>query len=361
MQTDNSMDLATLNRRPVYLLQFASTLLQHHRAGNDQDLAEVEGLIGKLKRLQPNTLEVLALEAERYRLQNQLAKVDELLQGFANQPNLTAAAHAKVAEIAEALGRFELAEKLYHGILERWPDLPQGKIWLVAFLGRRGRVKDALDQCESLWPNTKEPERLASLSIQTIFATSNSKDPNSKDPAQVSRVADWLEQAVAKNPKFTGLLVGLGNIRERQERYPDAEDLYKCAIANGDREGTSYNNLAWLMTLKDGKANEALALINQAIERKGPRLPDFLDTRGVIYLTAGDKQRAIQDLEDAVARDPSSPDKLFHLAQAYLEVHDKEKAKQNLEKAKSKGLVPSKLHPLEVSAYSKVVAELGLK
>ena len=89
-------------------------------------------------------------------------------------------------------------------------------------------------------------------------------------------------------------------------------------------------------------------------------MPDFLDTRGIIYLTAGDKQRAIQDLEDAVAGDPA-PDKLFHLAQAYLEVHDKEKAKQNLEKAKSKGLVPSKLHPLEVSAYSKVVTELGLK
>ena len=111
--------------------------------------------MAKLKRLQPNTLEVLALEVERYRLQNQLDKVDELLQGFANRPDLTPAAHAKLAEMAEALGRFELAEKLYQGIVSRWPDLPQGKMALVAFLGRRGRVKDALDLCEPLWKHSR--------------------------------------------------------------------------------------------------------------------------------------------------------------------------------------------------------------
>jgi cellulose synthase operon protein C len=360
-QTDNVRDLETIRRRPVYLFQFGNALLRHHRAGDDQDLAEVQDLIGKLKRLQPNTLEVLALEVERYRLQNQLDKVDELLQSFANRRDLTAAGQGELAKMAEALGRFELAEKLYEGIGDRWPDLPQGKMALVAFLGRRGRVKDALDQCEPLWKAAWQPEVLVPVSLGALFPGGNSKDSNSKDPAQISRVADWLEQAVAKNPKSTPLLLGLGNLREQQARYPDAEDLYKRAIANGDRGGTSHNNLAWLMTLKDGKVDEALALINQAIAHKGPRLPDFLDTRGIIYLTAGDKQRAIQDLEDAVARDPAAPDKLFHLAQAYLEVHDKEKAKQNLEKAKSKGLVPGKLHPLEVSAYGKVVTALGLK
>ena len=357
-RTDNVRDLETLNRRSIYLLQFASALLRHHRAGDDQDLAEIQDVIGKLKKLQPDTLEVLALEVERYRLQNQLDKVDELLQSFANRPDLTPEAHGKLAVMAEALGRFELAEKLYQGIVNRWPDLPQGKMSLIAFLGRRGRVKDALDLCEPLWKAAREPEVLARLSLGVLFAASNSKAPNSKDPAQISRVANWLEQAVAKNPKSTTLLLGLGNLREQQARYPDAEDLYKRTIANGDRGGISHNNLAWLMALKDRNGTAALEYINQAIGLKG-RMPAFLDTRGIIYLTTGDKERAIQDLKDAVAGDPA-PDKLFHLAQAYLEVHDKEKAKQNLEKAKSKGLVPSKLHPLEIPAYGKVVAELGL-
>jgi len=359
-RTDNVRDLETLNRRPIYLSHFANALLRHHQPGDDQNLAEVDVVIGKLKRLQPNTLEVLALEVERLRLQNQLEKVDELLQSFASRPDLTLGAHAKIAETAEALGRFELAEKLCQGIVNRWPDLPQAKVALIAFLARRGRVKDALDLCEPLWKAGREPETLARLSFGALVAASNSKVPNAKDPAQVSRVADWLEQAVAKNPTSTTLLLGLANLREQQGRYPDAEKLYKRAIDNGDRGGISHNNLAWLMAFEDRNGmTAALEYINQAIGLRG-RMPDFLDTRGIIYLTAGDKQRAIQDLEDAVAGDPA-PEKFFHLAQAYLQVHDKEKAKQNLEKAKSKGLAPSKLHPLEVPAYGKVVAELGLK
>jgi tetratricopeptide (TPR) repeat protein len=358
-RTDNAQDLETLNRRPVYLFQFANAVLRHHKKGDDQDLAEVQDLIGKLKKLQPGTLEVLALEVERSRLQNQLDKVDELLQSFANRPDLTLAAYGKVAEMAEVVGRFGVAENVYRGIVNRSPDSPQGKMALAAFLGRRGRVKDALDLCEELWKAAREPEVLARLSFGALFANNNSTVPNSKDRTQLSRVANWLEQAVAKNPTSTTLLLGLGNLREQQERYPDAEDLYKRAIASGDRGGISHNNLAWLMTLNDRNGAAALEYINQAIGLKG-RMPDFLDTRGVAYLASGDKQRAIQDLEDAVAGDPA-PAKLFHLAQAYLEAHDKGKAKQNLEKAKSKGLMPSKLHPLEVPAYGKVVAELGLK
>jgi tetratricopeptide (TPR) repeat protein len=360
VRTGNVRDPESLNHLPIYLSQFASDLLQRHRAGDDQDLAEAEDVIGKLKRLQPDTLAVLILEVELYRVRKQLDKVNELVRRFANRSKLTLEELKAQAERAERLGQFDVAGKLYEGIVDRWPDLPQGKMALVAFLGRRGRVKDALDRCEPLWRTAEDPEVLAALSFGVLFASGNSKDPSSKYPAQLSRVADWLEQAVAKNPKSTPLLLRLGNLREQQGRYPEAEELYKQAIANGDRGGTSHNNLAWLMTLKDGKVKEALVLINQAIARKGPQLSAFLDTRGVVYLTAGEKQRAIKDFEDAVAGDPT-PDKLFHLAQAYLQVHDKEKAKQTLEKAKSKGLGPSTLHALEVPAYDKVVTELGLK
>jgi tetratricopeptide (TPR) repeat protein len=229
---------------------------------------------------------------------------------------------------------------------------------LAAFLGRRGQMKEALDQYESLWVDTKEPELLAKISMQTFLAASD-KDPSSGDPAQLSRVAGWLERALTKNPKSTILPLGLGNIRELQGLYPEAEELYKQAITNGDRGGISYNNLAWLMALKDGETKAALEYVNQAIGLKGPT-SDFIDTRGMVYLSAGDKKLAIKDFENAVARDPS-PAKLFHLAQAYLEVRDVEKAKRAFTEAKTKGLVPSALHRLEEPVYHKVVDELGMK
>lgn len=356
---DNVRDLETLNRWPGYLFQFARALLRHHQAGNDQDLAEVQDVIGKLKRLQADSFDVLALEVERCRLQNQLDRAAELIANFANRSGLLPPAYSRLAEMAVKLGRPELAERLYKEIVNRWPDLSQGTMLLAEFLGRRGQVKEALDLCEPLWLNTKQPDLLAVVSIRAVFGASDSTVPNSHDPTQVSRVAGWVERALAKNPKSATLPLGLGNIREQQGLYPQAEELYKQAITNGDRGGVSHNNLAWLMTLKDGKATTALEYVNQAIGLKGPTA-DFLDTRGVIYLAAGDKQRALKDLENAVAIDPA-PAKLFHLAQAYLAAHDKEKAKRAFEAAKTKGLVPSKLHRLEEPVYRNVVKELAMK
>ena len=125
----------------------------------------------------------------------------------------------------------------------------------------------------------------------------------------------------------------------------------------------SYNNLAWLMALKDGEGKGALVDINRAIDLVGPQ-PDFLDTRGVIHLGLNQTRDAITDLESAVKTAPS-PSKFFHLAQAYFQDNNKEKAKQCLREAKARGLDrnrigPGGLHALEESAYQKLLSELGL-
>ena len=66
----------------------------------------------------------------------------------------------------------------------------------------------------------------------------------------------------------------------------------------------SYNNLAWLLALKDGQGKDALVDIDHAIKLVG-RLPDYLDTRGIIYLGLKRTKIAINDLEIAVKADPS--------------------------------------------------------
>ena len=46
--------METLNRRPVYLAQFANSLLQHHKPGDEQDLNEAQELVDEIKQLQPD-------------------------------------------------------------------------------------------------------------------------------------------------------------------------------------------------------------------------------------------------------------------------------------------------------------------
>ena len=154
LRTKNARDLETLNRRPLYLAQFVSSLLRNHKAGDDQDLIEAQDLVDELKQLQPDQLSTLVLQVEVDRARNQLDKAVDLIQTSAKRSDLAPIAIRSLAELAEKLGRFDIAEQLYR----RYAALPNtrdGKIVLAMFLGRHGHIKEALDLCEPLWANPR--------------------------------------------------------------------------------------------------------------------------------------------------------------------------------------------------------------
>jgi hypothetical protein len=41
-----------------------------------------------------------------------------------------------------------------------WSERVQNRSALATFLGRRGRAKEAIDECERLWKGTTNPESL---------------------------------------------------------------------------------------------------------------------------------------------------------------------------------------------------------
>ena len=366
LRTKGSRDMEVLNHRPQYLGEFVRSLLRNHKAKDDQDLIEAEDLVEELKQLQPDQLNTLVLQVEIAHARNQLEKALDLIQTSSQRLDLTPLAIKQLAELAENLGRLELSEQLYRRYASV-RGIRDGKIVMALFLGRQGRINDALDLCESLWADPGNVETVARACINLILTT-NARP----DSPQVGRVANWLEQAIKQKTDSPLLLVGLGNCRERQEAYDAAKALYERVIrlraqAAGSTStkhwvATSYNNLAWLLALNDKQGKDALVNVDSAIRLAGP-LPNYLDTRGVVNLALEHTQDAIKDLEMAVEADPS-PAKLFHLAQAYLQANDKEKAKYYWKDAREKGLDqtgygPGSLHPLEQSAYQKVLIELG--
>ena len=303
LRTKGSRDMETLNHRPLYLGEFVRSLLRNHTAKDDQDLIEAEELVEELKQLQPDQLSTLVFQVEVAHARNQPEKALGLIQTSAQRLDLAPQAIKKLAELAENLGRLELAKQLY----SRYASLPRigdGKIVMAMFLGRQGHINDALDLCESLWADPRNAEMAAAACVNLILAT-NAR-PNSPE---LGRVVNWLEQAVKQKTDSPLLLVGLGNCRERQEDYAAAKALYERVIKQGsqiagstnlnDLIAGSYNNLAWLLALWDKQGKNALVDIDNAIKLAGP-LPDYLDTRGVVYLGLNETQNAIKDLEMAV-------------------------------------------------------------
>ncbi len=351
-QTEYTGDLEVLIRRPDYMTQFIADLLNHFTSQHDQaDLDEAQELVDKLKALRPNAFNVVAFQARIYKAQGRADKAHELITDSAMRPNLSVAVQQALADLAEEMGRPDLAEQLLRQLVAS-SDRSPNRLALAGLLSRQGRIKDALDQCEKLWNESANPEELVPATISIALSAQGGNDSG-----QLERVAVWLQKGLERRPESSILAFALANLRERQGMFQEAEALYRRDIERGRDSPISLNNLAWLMALRKENKEVALDLINRAIKHYGPS-PEFLDTRGVIYLTSGDSRRAIEDLNQATVSQPSGP-KYLHLAEAYLRAGNKEAAVEALAKARSKGLKPESLHPLEVTAYQQLLQSLG--
>jgi tetratricopeptide (TPR) repeat protein len=90
--------------------------------------------------------------------------------------------------------------------------------------------------------------------------------------------------------------------------------------------------------------DEALALVNRAIDAAGP-LPLLLDTRAAVYLALGKLEPALADLREAVASEPSLGF-LLHLALAERKANHHAAVRKLLERAATLDARFDSLHPL---------------
>jgi len=338
-----------LNQKVVRLVHYASQLIGHVKAGGADaaaDAAEARELIERLRKFQPAGFNVLALECRLDAATGSPDKATARIREIADRPKTAPELARATADLAEELGLMDLAEGLYKRNATEAARL-EHQLDYAAFLGRRGRIKEALDVCEPLWKATPNPEPIAPTVIAVLLSSRTYNDES-----QIGRVSGWIERSLEQNPSSPLLTVALATIRDRQQRYDDAVALYRKAVELRGGEVIPLNNLAWLLSLQGEKGAAPLEMINKAIALRGP-IPEFLDTRGVVHLTNGQVQPAIKDLEEAILIDPSAG-RYFHLARAYLEAGEVDKARRSLDRARASGLDPADIHPLERPALAQV-------
>jgi Tfp pilus assembly protein PilF len=105
-----------------------------------------------------------------------------------------------------------------------------------------------------------------------------------------------------------------------------------------------------LLAMQKKDLDEALQLINRAIEIAGP-VGSMLDSRATVYMARGEPGKALEDLQVAIADDPK-PVRLFHQAQAYDLAGNEVAAKESLKKANDAGLTPEMLQRPELPVYA---------
>ena len=168
----------------------------------------------------------------------------------------------------------------------------------------------------------------------------------------MQRLDRILELALSRFRRPVPLLLAMAELRTQLGRYADAEGLYREVLSKNSGNAAAMNNLAVLLALQGIQLDEALKLVNGAIEIAGPTAK-ILDSRATVYTARGEPNEAIKDLDDALA-EAESPVWLFHQARAYELAGRHNDAVAAMEKALKKGLTPRMLQPLELPAFEKL-------
>ena len=174
-----------------------------------------------------------------------------------------------------------------------------------------------------------------------------------------SCVQTWLEGAIRKKPDSLYLLVARADLLDACGDYEGSVRTYRDLLERNPNNVLALNNLSWLLAIHDNRGDEALKLIDQAIEIVGP-VGDLLDTQASVYLVLGRADEAIKKLEEA-GHQNQTPARLFHLTQAYEKAGRHDAARDTWMKATKEMLLKEKaLHPLERADFQKFFVNADL-
>jgi len=346
--------LASDGQEPRYVTAYLRTLLKRN------ELPEAELWLGRLEGIAGGRFPTVGLRAEMLvqqdRADQALAVIKDFIENAADPPDLpdrlrlAAAALERLARRLTNADRQSLAarfvaeaERAYRRLVEQRPE---GKLPLAAFLGRQGRLDEALELAEKTG-NDADPAAVAGLAATVL----NAHGPT---PDQLQRLEKILLPALEKHQRPAPHVLLLADLCIRQGRFQPAERLYREVLAKDDRNVLAMNNLAVLLALQHRQLDESLELIRRAIEMAGPA-GTLLDSRAIVHIARRQPKHALADLAAAIADDPRAT-RYFHTAEAQFQLGQQAAARQSLDKAAELGLKAEMLHPLELPAFRRLQA-----
>jgi cellulose synthase operon protein C len=330
-------------RNPQHLVH----LVTHEIDRNQLDQAD--RWLAELKQADPRGLPALELAARLLDLRKRRPELLALLEAHGRDvPDQIGA----VADLLNRYGFAKEAEAAHKAFAVRDPSQSERSLALAQFLGGQDRVPEAMEILKKAW-STCRPDQVAIAALPLY-------DAPSVGEAEKRQIEAWVSTAVQKRPDAILLASKLGLIEIRQGRFDQAEALFRRVLAGNPDHTDALNNLAWLLALRDqGKAPEALELINHAIDVRGA-IPTLVDTRAVVLIRAGQLDQAVDELSSARASNARNPSFALHLAWAYHARGQSDRARAQLREAEKLGLRAGRLDPLELAIFQRLRKELSL-
>jgi tetratricopeptide (TPR) repeat protein len=329
--------------------RFLAVLIHVLLEGKEIPLAE--SLVRRLERLAPGDFLTVTAQAELLLCRNEDAAIPPLFHQYVakvdkDKPHTSlwqdrpAAVLEEFAARLRQLDRTTAADQLAAAAVavrrETMEKQPRAALPLAVRLAEQGKPAEALAWLDKVSLQV-DHDALCDTAIRLLLAA--------KTAAERAPIEKFLLDGLEQSERPAALLVAAALVYTLQEHYEKSERLLREALGKEPARVPALNNLALQLALQKRQLDEALGFIQRAIQFAGPT-PALLDTRAVVYCARGETAKALQDLNQAIARAPN-PLCYFHKARVLSALKDPAGARQADAQARRLDLTPQLLHPLE--------------
>lgn len=331
-----------------YLSVYALFLLKH-----DEPVDQIRPWVTRMREEAPDKALTQGIQVRLLVKEGRLDEAFALLDDLVNKasPDEQPLRLREAALLLEEVGQYDAARRRFETLAGK---TDAGKRYLGEFLARRGVQEESLDSL------AVAREKLPASAILPYALEWLKK--HRATPDQIARIAEWFDQAEREEPGSSAVQFHRASFYELRGDDEKMLETLRAFLKRDDVDPRNHalvaNNLAYLLAVRNREPQEAVKLIESAIQVLDP-LPELLDTKGVVLLAAGQNQAAIEALRRAVSASPSGL-KHFHLALAYLAENDLPSAKKEMQTARDTYRFAHDDVPLaERDRYEKAVKRLA--
>lgn len=144
-----------------------------------------------------------------------------------------------------------------------------------------------------------------------------------------------FQKASELAPKDPGPLVAMADTLQAAGRKPDALAAYRKALQLKPENPVILNNTAYLIAETGGNVDEALKLVQKAVQLDSKQ-PRFTDTLGWVYLKKNLPDSALQAFRGLTRQYPDDPVFHYHFGMALLQKGDRATARSEFKSALTK-------------------------
>ena len=270
----------------------------------------------QLARLLPDDPVALRLAAQAERLNENLAKSEELLRSAVNLAPDDIETRKLLIESLFLQGDLE-------GTSEELALLPKNFSGAELIDFARGRLALASGDAQAAErllrrAHQREPNSASLLFLNTALVQGG------KFKEALALLDAWVEA----NPDDGVIINQLGSLRAVRGEDDEAAAVYEQLLELYPDDVIAMNNLAW--SLRESAPARALELADRALEA-APGNPAILDTRAMVLMSTGQYDEALAVLDTVAEKAGEVPPVAFHRAQVLLAAGRKSEAREILE------------------------------